>query len=177
MLKAEGRLTVAAMAALAVAACAADGADPEAHLMSPAAPAVSAAPAGMAPAEIVRARQAAYHLSGATMGAIHATVVEGPADPDTQVYATRGLARWARALPTMFPESTRGVGPTRAKPEIWDNKADFDAKAGAYAAAAEKMAEVAATGDKPAFIAAWQATRATCGACHSLYQAPAQPRP
>lgn len=126
----------------------------------------------MSPAEIVRARQAALHMSGATMGAIRGNVVQGDGDPKAWAYAARGVARWARVLPTMFPESTAAITPSRARPVIWQNKTDFNAKAAAYAAAAEQMAAVAETGSKEEFVQAWRATAATCTACHDVYQAP-----
>lgn len=123
------------------------------------------------PQQIVKARQAAYHLSGAAMGNMKA-VLDNGGDVRTQAYAARGVARWAQALPTMFPDSTRSVTPTRARPEIWDNRADFEAKAAAYAEAATRLAETAATGDRAAFAAQFDATRATCQACHERYQVP-----
>ena len=123
------------------------------------------------PQQIVAARQAAYHLSAATMGSMKGVIDRGDA-VTTQVFAARGVARWARALPTMFPDSTRSVTPTRARPEIWENRADFEAKAAAYAEAATRLAETAATGDRAAFAAQFDATRATCQACHERYQVP-----
>lgn len=130
-------------------------------------------PAIPSPQQIVAARQAAFHMSGAAMGNIKGTIDRG-GDPKSQAYAARGVARWARALPTMFPESTRTITPTRARPEIWGNKADFEAKAAAFAAAASELAVAADSGDKDAFKAKWQATGATCAACHDLYQVPQQ---
>ena len=124
--------------------------------------------------EIVAARQAAFHLSGAAMGNMRGAI-EREADPKGQAYAARGVARWARALPALFPDSTAAVTPTRARPEIWRNKANFEAKAAAYAAAADRLAEVAASGDKQAFADQHRATAATCKACHDLYQAPQRP--
>jgi cytochrome c556 len=123
------------------------------------------------PQQIVAARQAALHLSGATMGSIKAAIDRG-ADVTIQAYAARGVARWARVLPTLFPDSTRGITPSRARPEIWDNRADFEAKAAAYAAAATRLVEIAQSGDRAAFAAQFDATRATCQACHELYQVP-----
>jgi cytochrome c556 len=123
------------------------------------------------PQQIVAARQAAFHLSGAAMGNMKAAIDQGR-DPSGQAYAARGVARWARALPTMFPDSTRGVTPTRARPEIFANRADFEAKAAAYAEAADRLAEVARTNDRAAFAAQFDATRQTCSACHDLYQVP-----
>ena len=132
------------------------------------------AAAGQPPQQLVAARQAAFHLSGAAMGNMKAAIERGD-DPRTQAYAARGVARWARALPTMFPASTQGLGPTRARPEIWAGKADFEAKAAAYAAAAERLAELAQANDKEGFAAQHRATGATCGACHDLYQVPQKP--
>ena len=151
----------------AVAACARLPEPQQAAIAEP------APPAGLTPAEIVQARQSAYHLSGAVMGNMK-SVIDSKGDVKTQVFAARGLARWARVLPTMFPEATAGVTPSRAKAEIWQNKADFDAKAAAYAAAATRLAELAQAGDGAGFAAQWAAVRETCSACHNVYQAPAR---
>lgn len=99
-------------------------------------------------------------------------VIDQNRDVTKQAYAARGVARWARVLPTMFPDSTRGVGPTRARPEIWDHHDDFNAKAADYAAAATRLAEAARSGDRAAFAAQFDVTRATCQACHERYQVP-----
>ena len=133
----------------------------------------AAAPDRLTPAQIVAARQAAFHMSGAAMGNMRA-VIERGGDVSGQAYAARGVARWAQALATMFPASTAAITPSRARQEIWANKADFEAKAAAFAAAAQRLAEVAASGDKEAFAAQHRATGATCGACHDLYQVPQQ---
>ena len=132
------------------------------------------APPDLTPQQIVAARQAAFHLSGAAMGNMKAAIDQGR-DVAGQAYAARGVARWARALPTMFPDSTRTVTPSRARPEIFANRADFEAKAAAYAAAADRLAEVARTGDREAFAAQHRATAATCAGCHDLYQVPQSP--
>ena len=124
------------------------------------------------PQQIVAARQAAFHLSGAAMGNMKAAIDRGD-EPKTQAYAARGVAKWASALPAMFPAGTATVTPSRAKAEIWTNKADFDTKAAAYAETATALAAAAASGDKAAFASAHAATGATCKACHDLYQAPA----
>jgi cytochrome c556 len=152
------------LAGLALAACVAD-VDNRTTVLAPA----------PTPQEIVAARQASFHMSGAAMGQMKGAIDRG-AEPRTQVYAAAGVARWAKALPTLFPDSTRGVGPSRARPEIWTNKADFDAKAAAYAAAADGLVGAAGSNDKEAFAGAHAATGATCKACHDLYQAPQQPR-
>ena len=129
------------------------------------------APPPLTPAQIVAARQASFHMSGAAMGNMKAAIDLGR-DVSQQAYAARGVARWARVLPTMFPDVTASVMPTRARPEIFANRADFEAKAAAYVSAADRLAEAARTGDREAFAAQFRATAATCGACHDLYQVP-----
>jgi cytochrome c556 len=160
------RIWAAATLAAALAGCAADVAEGGSG-----APAASDAPA---PAQIVAARQAAFHLSGAAMGNMKAAIERG-AEPRSQAYAARGVMRWARALPTLFPEATRTITPSRARPEIWANKVDFEAKAAAYAEAAAALAAAAESGDKAAFAAQHRATAAACSACHDLYQVPLPP--
>jgi cytochrome c556 len=162
---ARGWAAAAAAAALAGCAAGAAGDGGADGLESAEAP---------SPAQLVAARQAAFHLSGAAMGQMKAAIDRGD-DPRRQAYAARGVMRWARALPTMFPEATRTITPTRARPEIWASKPDFEAKAAAYAEAAAALAAVAESGDQAAFAAQHAATAATCKACHDLYQAPARP--
>jgi len=151
---------ILALSSLSLAACAAVAPRPPAAIQQQ-----------PTPQEIVAARQAAFHMTGAAMGNVKATIDRG-GDPKSQAYAARGVARWARALPGMFPQSTSAVTPTRARPEIWANKADFDSRAAAFAAAATELAAAAESGDKEAFTAKWRATGATCAACHDLYQVP-----
>ena len=135
-----------------------------------------AAPAATSPTpqQIVAARQAGLHLQGATMGNMKGVIDRG-GDVSTQAYAARGVARWARALPTLFPDSTRGVTPSRARPEIWENRTDFEARAAALAEAASQLAAVAQSGNHEAFAAQFDVTRATCQACHDRYQLPLNP--
>lgn len=132
------------------------------------------AQAGPSPQEVVAARQAAFHMSGAALRNIKATIDNG-GDPRGQAFAAAGLARWARALPTLFPPSTSGITPSRARAEIWANKADFNAKAAAFAQAADRLAASAEAGDKAALASNWAAIGATCLACHQAYQAPQRP--
>jgi cytochrome c556 len=156
--------TVQLAVALALAGCVAVGRD---EVAGP-------PPPDLTPEQVVAARQASLHMSGAAMGNMKAAIDQGR-DVSAQAYAARGVARWARVLPTMFPDSTRNVTPTRARPEIFANRADFEAKAAAYAEAAGRLAEVARAGDREAFAAQFRATAATCSACHDLYQVPQGP--
>ena len=61
--------------------------------------------------------------------------------------------------------------PTHARPEIWSDRAGFEAKAADYAAAADRLAELAAGDDAAAFAAQWTVVRSSCQACHDGYKA------
>jgi hypothetical protein len=60
------------------------------------------------------------------------------------------------------------AGQTTASPAIWANRADFEAKAAAYAAAADKLGEL--TGDTEAFKAQLAVVNETCRSCHTVYR-------
>ncbi len=68
----------------------------------------------------------------------------------------------------LFPPGTgRDVVPaTRAKPEVWTDKADFDAALKALADASKTMSDDAKKGDLEKVKADWTATAKACGACH-----------
>jgi cytochrome c556 len=124
----------------------------------------------MAPQQIVEARRAAFRLSAADFQLVR-TAAEKGADLRSLAGAARSLSQWAAILPALFPA---GTGPdvveTRAKAEIWSNRADFERRARDYTEAAARMAEAAAAGDMTRGGAAWDVTRETCNACHELYR-------
>ena len=123
-------------------------------------------------ADLVEARQAAMMLSGVAVGSIKAAIDAGQA-PASQRFATRALARWAHATPGMFPAGSgaeAGVR-TNAKPEVWTDRAGFEARAAEYAAAADRLAELAAGEDAAAFSDQGAVVRATCQSCHDGYKA------
>jgi cytochrome c556 len=131
-------------------------------------PIAAVAQAGMTAAQIVAARQSAYGLSAANFAQLKAQADAG-VDVHTLTFPSRQLARWARILPTMFPAGTN-LPTSHALPALWSDRAGFEAKAAAYAAAATALAQAAQTGDRAAFLAQWTAVRATCGACHDAYK-------
>lgn len=121
--------------------------------------------------DVIKGRQGAMMLSGVAMAAMKGSIDAGQPQA-SQRFATRSLSRWAHAVPGMFPEGSgpeAGV-PTNAKPEIWSDRAGFEARAADYAAAADRLAELASGDDAEAFGAQWTAVRATCQACHDSYK-------
>lgn len=125
---------------------------------------------GEGAAGIIEGRQAAMMLSGVAMGSIKAAI-DAQQAPATQRFNTRALARWAHAVPGMFPAGSDAGAPTHAKPEVWSDRAGFEAKAADYAAAADHLAELAAGDDAAAFSAQWTVVRQSCQACHTAYKA------
>jgi cytochrome c556 len=128
---------------------------------------------GPSPQDLVNAREAAMTMSVAALSAVRAQSekdsVKGAA------FAAGGLAKWGKAIPAMFPDSTRAIAGTEGLPAIWANRADFAAKAAAFAAAAQGMADAAKADDKAALTAAVAATAGACKACHDIYRKPPPP--
>lgn len=122
-------------------------------------------------AALIQGRQAAMMLSGTTMGALK-SAIDAQQAPATQRFNTRALARWAHTVPAMFPAGSgeeAGV-PTNAKPEVWTDRAGFEAKAAEYAAAADRLSELAQGEDAAAFAAQWTVVRQSCQSCHDGFK-------
>jgi cytochrome c556 len=128
---------------------------------------------GPTPAQIVAARQAAFNLTAATFGNLRGAVDSG-ADVKPLTFAVRGLAKWAHALPGMFPPGTN-LPESRALPTVWSDRAGFEARAAAFQAETARLLNAAGTGDKAAFATAYAAVGTTCASCHATYRAD-QPR-
>lgn len=126
------------------------------------------APAGLTPEQIVAARQTGYFLSGGGFASMK-FAAEAGADVRQLVFPARALTRWARTLPSLFPAGTQ-LPSSKALPEVWSDRAGFEARATAYAEAAGRLAEAAQSGDRDAFLARWTEVRATCSSCHDSYR-------
>jgi len=59
---------------------------------------------------------------------------------------------------------------SEAKPEIWDNWSEFEEKFKALQMESEKLADVAAKGDRAATLSQFQNTGKTCGGCHKKFR-------
>jgi len=121
-------------------------------------------------ASVIAGRQAAFRMSGALMGSMKAASTAPGTDVTKLGFAARSVAAWAKALPGMFPAGSN-VPPTGALPTVWSDRAGFEAKAAAYAAAADKLAELAKAGDAPGFAKQIEVVGAACNACHEVYRA------
>jgi cytochrome c556 len=128
--------------------------------------AAASAGEGKDAAGVIAGRQAGMRLSGALLGSLKGAIDRGD-DVKTLGFAARSLGGWAEAVPGMFPAGSQGGA---AKPAVWSDRAGFEAKAAAYAAAATRLADAAKVGDKAAFAGAWGEVRTACGSCHDSYK-------
>jgi cytochrome c556 len=123
--------------------------------------------------QIVQARQASLEMSAVTFGEMKQAMDSG-GDVKKQAFVANALSDWSKVLPTMFPAGT-GVGqvsiPTKARPEIWTNRAVFESRAADYAAATAKLSQLAQAGDTPGFTAQLDVVKKACSACHTDFQA------
>ena len=123
------------------------------------------------PEQAIKYRQSVMALQGAHFGRLGA-MANGrvPFDAAT-AQANADLVLTLSKLPfTAFGEGTDKAAPTRAKPEIWTNRADFEAKAKAYQDEVVKLQAAAKTGNLEQIKAAFGATGDTCKGCHDKYQ-------
>ena len=72
-------------------------------------------------------------------------------------------------IPDLFPDTSKTGGDTAALPGIWENKADFKAKADKLTADA-KAAQLTVK-DADTFKAVFNDLTKDCGACHQTYRA------
>ena len=122
------------------------------------------------PEEIISTRQANQKRVGELVTAMKKSVEAG-ATAASQVEASTELADRTHRLKGYFPVGTETGGNTKAKPEIWSDRAGFDKVADTYVAEFDKLLVVAKSGDTPAFNAQFAVAGGTCGACHRTYRA------
>lgn len=116
-------------------------------------------------------RQSYFAIVGMTFGPM-GDMVKGDIEWNGEQFAA-----WASDLAAVSSVTVeRGFAPgsdkgkTRARPEIWDNKADFEEKLGNFRMQAAKLAEVATTGDRQAIAGQFRQTGGACKACHDNYK-------
>ena len=77
----------------------------------------------------------------------------------------------AKRIPTLFPSPPPADAKTRALPKIWQNKADFEAKAAALA----KAASEGKTDTLDELKASFPTVQQACANCHDNFRQPAPP--
>ena len=128
--------------------------------------------AGLAQAQVadpISIRQAGQDLLSGDFAGIRA-VVAAKGDLTKLADPAKAMARWMRTFPSQFPPGS-DKGNTKALPAIWSDHAGFEKAAETMAAAADKLAEAAKSGNAEAVATEVKAVGDACGACHRTYRA------
>ena len=129
--------------------------------------------AGIAQQDVVKRTQADMKANGKALGGVLTPMVKGekPYDQASVNEALKVLDDTARKLPTMFPESTKGLKPEgdySASPKIWEDKAGFAAKIESFTKiVTEAKAKIK---DLDSLKATVPAIGKECGACHETFR-------
>src|SRR5512140_1792970 len=123
------------------------------------------------PEDHIKYRKAAYSLMGLNFGSLAAMAQDKkPYNKDEAIRNADFVALLATEPRHHFVEGT-DKGETKAKPEIWQKRADFDQKMDKMVAETGKLPQVARNGDLAALKKAVADTGAACKACHDDYRA------
>ena len=125
------------------------------------------------PKDAIEARQAGYKQMGEAMKALRAQLASAAPDKDLMVKAAQTIATIVPQQAALFPA---GSGPeaglqTDALPNIWTDRATFDARMSDLATEARTLVMTVQAGDPAAIASQVKATGATCGGCHRLFRA------
>ena len=117
----------------------------------------------------IKQRQAGYRVLGYNFGSL-AAMVEGK-KPYNKEEALRNanLAAAIADYPRNFFGEGTDVGETKAKPEIWQKRSDFDAKMDKMVTAVKALPQAA--GDASTLKKAVEEAGSACKACHDDYRA------
>src|SRR5580692_4947141 len=108
---------------------------------------------GVSGTDAIVARQASLDMSSITFRSMVDAMKAGR-EAKSQGYPAAALAKWAKALPRMFPPGT-GQGETSVSTQallaIWRDRAGFDRAAAKYVDATARLTALAASNDNPGF--------------------------
>ena len=122
------------------------------------------------PQDGVKYRQSAYFLLRMNTGPLAKMVMKkAEFDADKFRYYAERAALIAQFPKDGFAEKWL-TADSEAKPEIWENKADFDKKMQLLIDATQSMADISKTGSKEDMFNAFKTMAKACKACHKKYR-------
>lgn len=121
------------------------------------------------PEDIIKQRRAGYAILGYNFGSLAAMAQDKKPYNRDEAQRNAQLAAAIADYPKGFFAEGTDKGETKAKPEIWQKRADFDSKMDKMIAEARKLPQAA--GDPAALKKAVADTGAACKACHDDYRA------
>ena len=118
----------------------------------------------------IKYRRAAYTLMSLNFGSLGAMAQDKkPFNKEEAIKNADFVAMLSTVPKGYFGEGTDKD--TKAKPEIWTSRADFDAKMDKMVGEAQKLPAVARAGDMAAFKKQVGDVGAACKACHDDFRA------
>lgn len=123
------------------------------------------------PEDAIKYRKNALFVMQQNFGRV-AAMAQGKAPFDAKVAAeSAAVADFMAKLPWAAFGAGTDLGDTKAKPEIWANKAKFDDAAHKMQLEMSKLAAAAKSGNPEAIKAAVNATGGACKSCHDDFRA------
>ena len=121
------------------------------------------------PENYIKYRQAVMKAIGGHAGAA-GQIVRGKVSPEGALAMhADALAALNADISSLFPEGS-DFGETRAKEEIWSDRAAFDKAAGDAKTATAAFAAAVAAGDKEKIGAAYRDVGESCKTCHKQFR-------
>jgi cytochrome c556 len=121
--------------------------------------------------EAIAARQQLMKEQGAAMRSIQDKVKAGQVQAIAVDAET--LIQTSKRIPVLFPEGSLDPETSRAKPEIWQKRSEFEGYAKTLETKAAQLTATAGTGNAQATGAAVaDLGKTTCGACHTAFRGP-----
>jgi cytochrome c556 len=122
--------------------------------------------------DVVKSTQTVMKGNGKNAGAMAAMLKgEKPYDQATVDTAMAQFEDTAKKLPTLFPDSIKGLkaeGDYSSSPKIWEDKAGFDAHIASFAKVV--MDAKAKIKDLDTLKASFPAVGKECGGCHETFR-------
>lgn len=121
--------------------------------------------------QVLKYRKAVYQVILWNFGPMSA-MAQGKAPYEAVEFARRAerVAAVTPMLMDAYPLESRDVADSRLKPEMWDNRADFDAKLKTLVDRSANLAAVGKAGDFDKSKAAFFETANACKSCHDKYR-------
>jgi len=122
--------------------------------------------------QALKYRKSVYQVMVWNFGPMSA-MAQGKQPYDAAEFATRAerVAALTPMLTEAYPAESQGAANSKLKPEMWSNRADFDAKLRDLIERSAVLASVAKGGDLEKSQAAFFDTANACKACHDKYKA------
>jgi len=121
-----------------------------------------------APAQVVKEREDLMKNMWRGYYRDMAQAAKGEGDAKAAADKATGAVEQLKKFATLFPAGSgrEGAPATRAKPDIWTQRAEFDTAINKLAAETTAFGVAAKAGNADAMKASWAKVAEACGACH-----------